>query len=572
MEYDLIVRNGYVVDGTGLPRRRIDVGVKNGRIAKLARLEKVGAREEIDAKGRIVAPGIIDAHTHYDPQITFDPYATMSCFHGVTTVLAGNCGFSVAPTRDRDREFVKGVFAKVEDMNPIALSGVAWERFETFPEFMAMLEGHLGINFACYIGHSNIRRWVMGEAASTRAATSEELAEMRGVVAGAMAAGAAGFSTSLSPTHNDLGGRPVPSRLAAREEVLALAEEAGRHGTGSICFLPPGTSRGLTDADHNYIIEVARRSGLPVIIQGLGASSKVDVPGAGWDDAVKALDRAQTEGAPFFSLLIARPFDRQVAFDETNHHWQAVPTWHSMTRMPVPDRRVLLNDPVARKEMRFAVENQNRDPAKGTTLPAPQWPVVFIESSPTMSFDQHQGHSVAELAKERGVAPGDFVLDLALADNFETKLRWRMSGPDWLGAVEKSQTDPRIIIGTSDGGAHLAKDDQADWSSYFLATWVRERKVWSLEEGVRQITQVPAALLGFPDRGTLRVGAWADIMIFDPQEIGPLRKEFVHDLPGGVGRYKAYGQGVYATIVNGQPIVIDGQLTGRTPGRLVAPV
>ena len=571
MEYDLIVRNGMVVDGTGLPRRRVDVGIKNGRVAKLARLSEASAREEIDAKGRIVAPGIVDAHTHYDPQITFDPYATMSCFHGVTTVLAGNCGFSAAPTRKSDQEFIKGVFAKVEDMDPIALTGVNWDSFETFDEFMASLRGNLGINFACYVGHSNIRRWVMGEAAIERAATPEEIDAMRAVVAAAMEAGAAGFSSSASATQNDIHGRPVPSRLAEDEELLALAEEAGKHGAGSICFLPAGTTAGLTARDHDLIIEIGKRSGLPVIIQGLGARSKTDVPGSGWDDAVGVLDRATEQGAPFYSMLIARPFDRAVAFDETNHHWQAVATWHAMTRLPVEERRALLKDPAAREAMRFGIENQNRDPAKGTTLPAPQWNLVFVETSPTMPFEVHDGRSIAQLADEAGVAPGDMALDLALADDFETKLRWRMDNPEWSDAVRKSQTDPRIIIGTSDGGAHLAKDDQADWSSYFFATWVRERKVWSLEEGVRQVTQVPAALLGFQDRGTLQVGAWADIMIFDADEIGPLRKEFVHDLPGGVGRYKAYGRGVYATIVNGQPIVLDGELTGRLPGAIVAP-
>ena len=571
MEYDLIVRNGFVVDGTGLPRRRIDVAVKDGKIAKMAKLDSASAREEIDAKGRIVAPGIVDAHTHYDPQVTYDPYATMSCFHGVTTVLAGNCGFSAAPVRAADRDFIKGIFARVEDMDPIGLGGVRWDKFETFAEFMETLKGQLGINFACYVGHSNVRRWVMGEASSERAATPDELAEMRRVVAAAMQAGAAGLSTSLSPTHNDLDNRPVPSRFADDEEVLALAEEAGRNGAGSICFLPAGTTRGLTETDYSQIIEIGKRSGLPVVIQGLGAQSKTDVPGSGWDAAVAVLDRAQAEGAPFYSMLIARPFDRQVAFDETNHLWQSVPTWHAMTRLPIAERRALVTDPQAREEMRFAVENYNTDPAKGTTVHAPQWVSVFIEVSPSLPIEQHQGRSIAQLAEERGVAPGDFALDMALADDFATKLRWRMDGPDWTEAVRKSQTDPRIIVGTSDGGAHLAKDDQADWSSYFLAKWVREESVWTLEEGVRQLTQQPAAILGFQDRGTLKVGNWADIMIFDENEIGPLRKEFVPELPGGAGRYKAYGSGVYATIVNGQPIVLDGKLTGRLPGALVAP-
>ena len=243
-----------------------------------------------------------------------------------------------------------------------------------------------------------------------------------------------------------------------------------------------------------------------------------------------------------------------------------------MTRMPIGERRALLRNPVAREEMRFAIENQNRDPAKGTTLPAPLWSQVFIADSPTMPRDAYHGRSIAQLAEERGIAPGDLVLDLALADDFRTELIWSTSSDEYVKAVSHTQTDPRIILGTSDGGAHLAKDDQADWSSYFLGTWVRDRKIWSLEEGIRQITQIPAALLGFPDRGTLRVGGWADMMIFDPDAIGPSRKEFVHDLPGGVGRYKAHGRGVHATIVNGEPIVLDGELTGRLPGKLVAPV
>jgi len=412
---------------------------------------------------------------------------------------------------------------------------------------------------------------VMGEAASEREATEAELDEMRRIVREAMEAGAAGLSTSLSPTHNDLDNRPVPSRFASDEEVLTLAEEAGKFGAGSICLLPLGTTRGLTAQDHEFIIEIGRRSGLPVIIQGLGARSKVDVPGTGWDDAVISLDKGQAEGAPFYSMLGMKPFDRPVTFDETNHHWRGAFGWHAMTRLPIEDRRALLQDPRAREELRFGIENSNKDPAKGTTLTPPQWEQVFIESSPTMSYEEHQGKSVAALGAERQKAPGDFALDLALADDFATKLRWRMDGPEWAGALRKSQRDPRMILGTSDGGAHLAKDDQADWSSYFLQRWVRQEGMWTLEEGVRAITQVPAALLGFADRGVLRPGAWADMMIFDEEEIAPTRKEFVHDLPGGVGRYKAFGKGVYATIVNGQPIVLDGELTGRKPGMVVAP-
>src|SRR5438105_5437928 len=222
MGYDLIVRNGIVVDGTGLARRRADVGVRDGRIVDVGHLsEGVAGARVVDADGPFVAPGIIDAHTHYDPQLTFDAWATSSCYHGVTTVLAGNCGFSIAPTRARDRDFISRMFARVEGMSPVALSGVTWD-FESFPDYFAARRGRLGVNLACYVGHSTVRRWVMGSDASEREATPDEVGEMRGVVAESMRAGAAGFSSSHAPTQLDGGGRPIPSRLAGLDGMRAL--------------------------------------------------------------------------------------------------------------------------------------------------------------------------------------------------------------------------------------------------------------------------------------------------------------------------------------------------------------
>jgi N-acyl-D-amino-acid deacylase len=243
--YDLIIRNGMVIDGSGLPRRRADVGIRDGKVARIAHLADQTATDEIDAGGLIDAPGIVDPHTHYDPQITFDPYATMSCFHGVTTILAGNCGFSVAPCRNADVEFLKGIFARVEDMSAEALGGVRWDEFETFEEFLATRHGRLGVNLACYIGHSNLRIWVMGsEAAHSRAATEDEVAAMGDLLRHAMDAGAAGFSSSASPTQMDIHGNPVPSRLADQREVMALAKVIGEFGRGSITFVLDGQ---LTD-------------------------------------------------------------------------------------------------------------------------------------------------------------------------------------------------------------------------------------------------------------------------------------------------------------------------------------
>ena len=570
-EYDLIVRNGYVIDGSGLPRRRVDVGVKDGKVAKLGRLDGVRAQREIDAAGRIVAPGIVDIHTHYDPQITFDPYATVSCFHGVTTVVAGNCGFSVAPCKAADREFLSGIFARVEDMHPMALAGVQWDAFETFPEFLRSREGKLGVNFACYIGHSNIRRWVMGDDAITRTASDSEVEAMRALLREAMAAGAAGLSSSAAPTHLDIHDRPIPSRLADKRELLALAEELGRHGAGSIGFLPESSIGGLNDEDKEYLIEIGRRSGLPVIIQGLGGRNKVDAPTATWEASQQFLDRATAEGAPVFSMLIARPFDRLITVGPENMLYPAVPSWDRLFKLPPEQRAALLRDPAARAELRNAVENYNRDPAKGTTVPPPRWEVVYVD---LVTLEEHaplQGRSIEDIAREQGRAPADVMLDLALAENFTTEFRWRTETPEWTDAVRTAQHDPRMIIGVSDGGAHLARDDGADWSSYFLRSWVLDRGEWSLEEGIRQITQIPAALIGLHDRGVLKVGGHADMMIFDPQRIGPWKKELTRDLPGGIGRFKAWGQGVLATIVNGVPIVLDGQLTGELPGVVVSP-
>ncbi len=570
-DFDLIVRNGMVVDGTGLSRRRVDVGIRDGRVARLGALREHTAGQEVDAEGMIVAPGIIDVHTHYDPQITFDPYATVSCFHGVTTVVAGNCGFSVAPVRPEDRSFLAGIFAQVENMDPIALSEVRWEEADTFAEFLDRRRGRLGVNFACYVGHSNIRRWVMGEEASERAASPDEIRAMRHAVDEAMVAGAAGLSSSAAPTHLDIAGRPVPSRLAEREELLALAEEVGRFGRGSLAFLPSSAIGGLDDEDKDYLIALGRASGLPVIIQGLGGRNKVDAPTATWEASVEFLDRANTEGAPVYSMLITRPFDRGLVIGPENLHYLSVPSWMRMLGLPHAERLTLLGDEAARRELRDAVENYNRDPERGTTVPPPLWRDVYVDRVVLPEHGDLQGRSIEEIAVESGVAPADAMLDLAVAEDLATEFRWRTESPEWTEAVGVAQRDSRMIIGVSDGGAHLARDDGADWSSYFLRNWVLDREVWNLEEGIRQITRIPADLLGFPDRGQIATGCWADIMVFDPDTIGPWRKEFAHDLPGGIGRYKAWGRGVKATIVNGEPVVLDGKLTDRLPGHVVSP-
>jgi N-acyl-D-aspartate/D-glutamate deacylase len=575
MKYDLLITNGLVIDGTGLPRRRADVAIRDGRIAGIGRFDASLAERVLDAKGRIVAPGIIDPHTHYDPQLTFEPYGTSSCYHGVTTVVTGNCGFSIAPTRSDDRDFITQIFARVEDMSPGSLAGIPWD-FESFPEYVEAREKHLGINAAFYIGHCNIRRWVMGDASYEREATEDEIEEMRGLVREAMAVGAAGLSSTHAPTHLDSEGRPVPSRLASKQELEALVHEVGLSNRGSISYLPYSSIGGLTEEDGDFLIQLALCSRLPIIIQGLGARSKVDAPTATWEHTREYLDRARQEGAAVYSMLMARPFNRRFSLAEGTSLYEGVLPFDRLfsEAETVAARTVLLRDPDFRDEIRHSVENPNRDSSLGSTLPPPHFNRLQVHRASKPENQKLIGRSLVEIAEERGVAPMDVMVDVALSEDLTVEFIWRTESEEWKDGTHKASLNPHMIIGTSDGGAHLGRDDGAEFSSYFLRYWVREWGLWELEEAIRQMTQQPAALIGLTDRGMLLAGYAADIMIFDPDEIGPGRKEFVNDFPNGEGRWSSRPEGVYATIVNGVPIVLDGELVEGCgyPGQVARPV
>ncbi|MCZ7525486.1 MAG: amidohydrolase family protein [Acidimicrobiia bacterium] len=570
MRYDLVIANGDVVDGSGLPRRRADVGVRDGRVVALGHLDGSEAGEVIDAAGMVVAPGIVDIHTHYDLQLTWDPWATASCYHGVTTVVAGNCGFSAAPTPPGQREFLTALFAQVEGMDPTALSATRWD-FETFPEYLEARAGRLGVNLAAYLGHSNVRRLVMGADGSERAATAEEVEAMRRVVREAMEAGAAGLSSSRSPTHHDGDLRPVPSRLAEIDELVALVEETGRGGGGTVTFLPESAVGGLDEDDEDLLIELSLAGRIPIIIQGLGGRSKVDAPTATWERAQAFLDRATARGAAVYSLLITRPFDRPFNLSDGTTLYEGVPAWDRMLKLPLAERIRALQDPAVRDQLRHAVEHPNRDPEQGSTLPPPHWGSLVVARVSKPELERFLSRSVADIAAGEGKAPADALLDLALADDLRTELRWSTETAAWAEAVAEAQVDPHLLIGTSDGGAHLSRDDGSEFSTYFLRRWVLDERIWTLEEGIRQITEIPANLMGFHDRGMVRPSYRADLVVLDPEALGPWKKELVHDLPGGVGRFQAYPKGVHATVVNGVPIVRDGEITGALPGQVVRP-
>ncbi|HXQ23697.1 MAG TPA: amidohydrolase family protein [Candidatus Acidoferrales bacterium] len=562
MAFDTIIKGGRVVDGSGLPVRTADVGIKDGFITDIGRLS--GGKQEINANGLVVMPGIVDAHTHYDPQLSFEPFGTSSCFHGVTSVVAGNCGYSIAPCASKDHDWLTALFAKVEGMTPSVLrEGLPWD-WDTFPSFLDQLDKRLGINLACYVGHSAVRRFVMGEAASERAATADEIEQMKRLVRDAMAAGAAGFSSSNGPTHVDQFKRPVPSRHGTFEEVLALAEAAGEGGAGSIAYLPESAPQGVDGRDRGRLIQIAHRSGLPVVIQGMGYR-----PGnrALWDDQTKFLSEARDQGAAIYSMLRTQPFMRPFNWRRGTSLFEGVFHWRDLAEMSPDERLARLRDPAWREKLRSGIDNPNKDPSKGSTLPMPATTAVFVDRS--RSDSKAEGKSLAQLASERGVHPADVMADLSVADNLETQFMWNSEAAPWIEANAEAQRNMHMIIGTGDGGAHADRDDGAEWSTYFIRTWLLERKQFSLEDGIRRITHIPAMITGLKGRGLLARGYHADIMMFDPKRIALGKKSLVRDMPGGEERWQVGCEGVVRVIVNGQTIVENGTLSGERPGRVL---
>jgi len=562
MSFDLIIKGGTVVDGSGLPRRRADVGIKLGLVTDVGRLS--GAQRTIDADGLVVMPGIIDVHTHYDPQLTFDPYATSSCFHGVTSVVAGNCGYSIAPCARQDHEWLTALFARVEGMSPAVLrEGVPWG-WETFPSFLGFLEGRLGINAAVYVGHSALRRSVMGEGASERAATADELDHMRALVRDAMAAGAAGFSSSQAPTHVDHHGRPVPSRHAPFEEVAALAEAAGEGGAGSIAYLAESAVQGYDAIDRERLVTLAHRSGLPVVVQGMGFR-----PGARerWDDQTRFLAEARARGAAIYSMLRTQPFMRPFNWRRGTSLFDGVFHWRDLSDRPEAERLARLRDAGFREHLRSGLDHPNTDSARGSTLPPPAMSRVFVDRC--AADPGAVGKTIAQLAAERRVHPADVMCELAVADALETQFLWNSESPQWIEANAESQKNLHMIVGTGDGGAHADRDDGAEWSTYYLRSWLLDRQLFSLEEGVRRITHLPAMITGIEGRGLIARGYFADVLIFDPARLALGRKALVRDVPGGEERWQVRPEGVVRVLVNGETIVEDGRLTGAKPGRVL---
>jgi N-acyl-D-aspartate/D-glutamate deacylase len=556
MSADIVIRGGIVVDGTGAPGVAADVAVRGDRIVEIGpAVESNGARV-LDASGRIVAPGFIDIHTHYDAQVFWDPALTPSSFHGVTTVIAGNCGFSIAPTRPDHHDTIARTLENVEDMDVATLAaGIPWE-FETFPEYLDCV-GRRGsvLNFNAYIGHTALRLYVMGDAAYERVATPEETARMCDVLREAMGAGAAGFATSCIQTHRGVDGKPVPSRFAERTELDALADAVADSGRGVIAV---AAGEPWSNA---YLYELQPRLGIPITITALLASRSgshrrlVDLNREGWEHGAEVWP--QVSPRPLrFEYSMASPFVLNVQ-----------PAFGDLMAGEAERRRASYADPEWRTHTidEFRATRANYDG---------MWDGYEVSCS--TAHPELEGRRLVDVAAERRTSPFETMLDLALDEpDLGLRVSVILTNED-KDAVGELLRDEHCTLGLSDAGAHVGQLCDAPQATDLLGNWVRDRGLMPVEEAVRKLTGVQADLFNLGDRGYLREGAFADITVFDPDTVAPGPNRRVRDFPAGAERVTADSpRGVTHVLVNGTPIRVDEEAVAfdasKRPGAIARP-
>jgi N-acyl-D-aspartate/D-glutamate deacylase len=555
MAFDLKITGGTIVDGSGKPGFAGDVAVKDGRIVALGKAEGE-ARTTIDAAGRVVAPGFVDVHTHYDAQVLWDRMLSISPWHGVTTTVIGNCGFGVAPTKAIHRKLIMQTLEKVEGMSLEALEaglGTSWP-FETFPQYLDALEKRgSAINVAALFGHTPLRLYVMGEESTERAATADEIAAMKKLVREAMDAGAIGFGTSVSVSHNGYAGKPVPSRQATVEEMDALVSVMGELKRG-LMQITIGR-----DFSTRHMAEVSRKYGVPVTWTAL--LSYLYGPGG----HRKQLDLAAEQrkaGALVIPQVSCRPLNFEFTFAEPF----IFDVMKFMNELAVEDakspgtRLRAYADPAWREKLRSEV----------TPLFRSWWDRVVIAWAPSARELEEQ--PLATAAAKLGKDPVDLALDLALANDLQARFRMAVMNFDEKEVAELI-TDPNTIIALSDAGAHASQLCDACYSTYLLGHWVREKKTFTVEQAVHNLTQRPAEMFGITDRGLLAEGRPADVVVFDPETVGPGPLKRVYDLPAGADRLVSEASGIDAVIVNGKIIRRNGKdavaANDKLPGRVL---
>ncbi|MGH9091866.1 MAG: N-acyl-D-amino-acid deacylase family protein, partial [Acidimicrobiales bacterium] len=558
---DLLIRGGTVVDGTGSPSRTADVGVRDGRVVALGRVDEQ-ARRVIDADGLLVAPGFVDLHTHYDAQVFWDPSASPSPLHGVTTVVGGNCGFSLAPTAPEHTAYLTAMLARVEGMPLAALeAGLDWG-WAGFGEWLDRLDGRLGVNAGFLAGHSTIRRLVMGDDAVGHEASAEQVAAMAEALGRALDEGALGFSTSQAHTHHDGDGQPVPSRSATRSELEALAAAVRPHGGTTLELVLSGSLNGFSEEEVDLMATLSLLADRPVNWNVLGVS-------AGNPDAaahqLAASDAAARRGATVVALTLPHTMRIRLSF-ESGVILDGLPGWREVLAQPKAERLRSLADPDVRRRLDEGAQSDEAGILRHLAV----WKRLVLEETFAPENAAYEGRTVGDVAAERGQSPFDAMLDVVVADELRTGLRPPIpeSDEDWALRAKVWQ-DPRAVVGGSDAGAHLDTMCGAVYSTSLLGDGVRRRHLLGWEDAVRLLTDVPARLYGLRDRGRLAEGWWADVVVLDPEEIGHGPERTRDDLPGGASRLYAEGTGVEHVLVNGTEVVRHNALAGERPGAVL---
>ncbi len=545
MRFDLLIRGGRVVDGTGMPAYRADVAVKDGRIVRIGRVQEQGERT-IDAAGAIVAPGFIDVHTHYDVQLDWDPLATPSCYHGVTTVLTGNCGFTLAPSKPEDVAWLAAMLSRVEGMSKEALATGFEFKGGSFGEFWDRLEGRLGVNAGGYVGHCAVRRWVMGDQASERAASDEEVRQMQALVREAMLQGALGLSTSQVAVHVGEDGREVPSNHATADEIVALASVLAEFDHGAIEIIPRSFAQGYNDPDRELVLKLYEVSGKPIELNILAPTPQHPM---GWQRMLEFCHEAFEQGVRLHPQFTTNKLELHLKLADT-FVFDEMMEWREVLTQPEPERSRRLRDPATRARLRAQLADEQ---ARAVAFDIADLEVEAVTDARNQALI---GRSMGEIAAERGADALDVFLDIALLEELQVSFRTRMSdlARQFIHhLVETGVKDPIVMAGSSDGGAHLGSFTGADYSTRLLSEWVPE--TLSLEQAVWRLTGMPATVHGLRDRGFLRSGAWADLVVFDLDELAAGDAYRVRDFPAETERYVADAKGYRAVIVNGVPIL-----------------
>jgi len=550
MAYDLVVRGGLVVDGTGDPAYDGDVAIEDGRIAAVGEVSGTAART-IDADGQVIAPGFIDAHTHYDAQLLWDPSANPSTAHGITTILMGNCGYTLAPVRSEDQDYLMGLFAAAEEVPKLALETYAPFDWETFPEYLAWLEGRVGINVVTQVGHSAVRRFVMGEAALERPATDDEVAEMVRIVEAALDAGAAGVSSSQAPHQRGEFGEHIPSYFAERAETRALADAVRRKGKRLLSINPATKRDGLSEEDRALLVELAEISRAIVSWNDFGMGTP------NGESVLEFMEAQLQRGHEIYAVARCQRPETRFTLKKLSALFAAYEPWPEYSNLDKAGKLAALGDPGWRARL-----GEFWDKARFMVN-------ASVEKGVSPATKPLEGRLLVDIAEERRVRPADVMFDVARADELETF--FRISGPVNVdeAPLERILKSPATLVGISDGGAHLQTFAGGDYTSYFLEHWVREKASFTLEEGVAALSARVAEFLGLADRGTLEVGKAGDVVVFDPDTVGPLTLQTLDDIPGGGTRMTKNARGIPWVIVSGEPVVEEGAPTEVTPGRVL---